>query len=537
MIRNFLVILLCSAITANLWAGKFFPDDPISQDQDCLPVGTLEEVEFSKMFNLLVNTFGNPGNEEPTRAANINTLGEVPDSSWFTNRVGTKELSTEELVRGANTDAGPDPSQPWTIISAKFEGVTPGYVIEDNKGDRYFIKFDPKGYPQMSTSAEVVSTKFYHAFGYHVPENYLVTIDTKKLSVAPTAMMVVDKIRKKRMRQKDVEQIYKRIAWSGDGLAQAVASRVIPGDILGTFLFNGTRTDDPNDVFPHEDRRELRGLRVFAAWLNHDEIQTFNTLDAVQEKQAGSCVQHYFIDFNSTFGSAAIQPQDRKAGNEYYFEAGPVRKSAYTLGIWDRSWRYVDYPEHPSIGRFEADYFQPEKWKPVYPNTAFRKMQNEDAFWATKIVMQFTDEMVRALVKEGKYIDKNAEEYLIQTLIKRRDKIIRHYLGLVNPLDRFQVNEQNQLTFHNLGVQARLAPNASYKYQWFRFDNETSTTRAIASAGQSNDSALSIPQDDAQYLMVKIETIADGQPNWQKTVDVYLRQDGSRKIVGIERQN
>ena len=27
----------------------------------------------------------------------------------------------------------------------------------------------------MASGAEVISTKFFHAFGYHVPENYLAT--------------------------------------------------------------------------------------------------------------------------------------------------------------------------------------------------------------------------------------------------------------------------------------------------------------------------------------------------------------------------
>jgi hypothetical protein len=442
-------------------------------------------------------------------------------------------MSTEELLRGPNTGVGPDPSQPWTIISAKFKGITPGFVIEDNKGDRYFIKFDPKGHPQMSTSAEVVSTKFFYAFGYNVPENYLTYVDRNKLSISPDAMMIVDKIRKRRMKQSDVDQIYKHIAWLEDGRVQAVASRVIPGDLIGTFLFNGTRTDDPNDIFPHEDRRELRGLRIFAAWLNHDELQTFNTLDSYIKQDSSTCLKHFFIDFNSTFGSANIKPQDKKSGNEYFFESGPVFKSAYTLGLWDRPWRSIDYPEYPSIGRFESSYFEPEKWKPVYPNTAFSKMENEDAFWATRIVMKFTDEKVRALVSAGQYRDKEAEAYLIQTLLTRRDKIIRYYLDQLNPLDAFAVTG-GELTFKNLGIEAGISQKASYHYQWLRFDNAAGSSEAIGSPANSEAPSIKVPATGSEYMLVRINTVSQGHPNWEKSVDVYLRNNA---IVGIERVN
>jgi hypothetical protein len=530
------LVIAILLFSVNGYAKKFLPDDPLWQDPDCLPLTEPTEVEFSKTYNLLVNTFGDPGNEEPKPATNINTLGEVPNSSWFTNRIGNDEMTLEELAQGPNQGEGPDPTQNWTIISAKHEGITPGFVIEDNKGDRYFIKFDPKGHPQMSTSAEVVSTKFFYAFGYNVPENYLTYVDRSKLSISPDAVMIADKIRKRKMKQSDVDQIYKRIAWLPDGRVQAVASKVIPGDVIGTFLFNGTRTDDPNDIFLHEDRRELRGLRVFAAWLNHDEIQTFNTLDANVSQNGGSCIQHYLIDFNSTFGSANIKPNDKKSGNEFWFESDPVFKAAYSIGLWDRSWRYIDYPEYPSIGRFESNYFQPEKWKSVYPNTAFSKMQNDDAFWATKIVMKFTDDKIRALVKTGQYSEPEAEEYLIQTLLIRRDKIIRYYLDQLNPLDVFAI-DNGQLTFKNLGIEAGLAPSAEYRYEWFRFDNNKITSESLGEPAVSGTPTFSIPADSSPFLLVRIQTSSEGHPNWEKSVYVYIRNDATKQVVGIERSN
>ena len=70
----------------------------------------------------------------------------------------------------------------------------------------------------------------------------------------------------------------------------------------GPHKYHGTRTDDANDVVPHEDRRELRGLRVFSAWLNHDDSRSVNSLDMYVPP---GYVKHHLIDFSSTLGSGS----------------------------------------------------------------------------------------------------------------------------------------------------------------------------------------------------------------------------------------
>ena len=55
-----------------------------------------------------------------------------------------------------------------------------------------------------------------------------------------------------------------------------------------------------------------------------------------------------------------------------------------------------------SVGRLEAERFDPLKWKPEYPNPAFENMRPDDAFWAARIVSKFTDEAIRAVVEKAR---------------------------------------------------------------------------------------------------------------------------------------
>ncbi len=504
-----------------------------------MPIPKPAEIQISQMFDLGYNTFFKTRDKKIYRSENINTLGEVPDSSWFTNRIGRFPMSIEDVIKGPNKGDGPDMTGVWTVIRAKSQGITPGFTIKDQQGDVYFIKFDPLKHPQLATSSEVIVTKFFHGFGYNVPENYQAILRPDMLQISPDAKITDEEGRKRSLTAKDIEKIIKRVPRRADGTIQVVASLRLEGSPMGSFKYVGTRSDDPNDVFLHETRRELRGMRVFSAWLNHDDSRSINSLNMYVGEEGKGFIRHNLIDFGSTLGSGSVKPQGHRAGNEYLIEFPPIFRSAMTFGLRDRPWRHVKYKEYPAIGRYEAEYFQPQLWKPEYPNAAFDRMDAADALWATRIVMRFTDEMIRALVKTGQIDDPEAENYLIDTIIKRRDKVIRYYLDQINPLCDFKVAQNSathELDFVHLGVEAGLSSGESYTYEWHRFDNATEATDAFGGRQSSSASLIPVPAEKSDFLMVRISTIDPDHTNWQGAVRVYIRNTSAPEVVGIERE-
>ncbi|GAB4238935.1 MAG: hypothetical protein Kow00109_13570 [Acidobacteriota bacterium] len=521
---------------------RFLADDPLRKDPDDLPVPAPESRDLSQLYDFIANTFflrPREGEAIP-EAVNVNTLDEVPDSSWFTNRMSRRRLSLAELVRGPDVAGPPDDSAPWTIIAAKTQGITPGFRIRDARGRVYFMKFDPPGHPQLATSSEVVATAFFHAFGYHVPENYLVFVRPELFQISPEARLTDREGKERRFTAGDLRRIFARVHRLEDGTIPAVASLRLPGRPLGPFEYYGTRSDDANDIFPHQHRRELRGLRLFAAWLNHDDSRSINSLDMYLGEPGDGYVRHHLIDFGSCMGSGSVQVQSRRAGYEYIIEWGPILKAALSLGLWDRHWRKIPYPDIPSVGRFEAEHFDPEAWRPEYPNPAFERMRPRDAFWAAKIIARFSDEAVRALVAKGRWDDPRAEEYLAATLIARRDKILRRYLPAVAPVDEIAVDRAGNtatIRFADLAVRHGVLAPSAYRFEWLVFDNRSGTSEPLGVSGETTvpapagDIKVPLPRSSSEFLRVRLVRIATGH-----AADIYLRHgELGYTVVGVER--
>ena len=487
------------------------------------------------------------GVADKREADNVNVLGEPPNSSWYKRRHYYHPMTPEELARGPNTGDGPDRSGPWTVVSGKLEGASPGFVIEDAAGDRYLLKFGRPPYQELSSAAEMISTKILYAAGYHVPENYITYFDPDGLRISPEAMVDTDE-GLVNMTPRHLQQILDQLAVNEEGRIRALASLYLEGQPVGPWEFLGVRESDPNDRVWHQHRRELRGLRVISAWLNDADRRSANTLAVYTDDRY---LKHYLIDMGSTLGANGAIPHSTKHGQEYLYDPAMIFKSIVGLGFYDRPWLFLDreevIPWYPSVGYFEAKLFEPDSWKPVYPNPAFERTTLRDAFWGAKIVMSFNDEDLRAIVETGQITNPEAEAYLLEVLKNRRDEIGRYYFGLINPLDRFELKRTGEglvLTFDDLAVESDLVPASAHSYVYgVRYNGELlhrePHTAEDARLPLFDESSLpSASASDERVVTVKIQTRRqDGSLSKLLTVYAHVPPDGAPRVVGVHRQD
>jgi hypothetical protein len=540
------LILLTAAIgalgvaTVSTNGRRFYDDDPISKipesaDASAAKPGSIE-LFYEISYNLFVTSRYKPSGK---RAQNINTIDEVPDSSWFTNRVGTTEVAAADLLRGPNTDEAPAPEK-WVITREKSVGVNPGFTARDANGVTWFLEFDSPARPEGASAADEIATKIFWALGYNQIETFITTFDPKRAEIDPKATIRRPSGDRTPFTQDDVDVVLERAARKADGTYRVSAGRQLEGKVLGPFRYEGTRPDDPNDLVPHEHRRELRALRVFGAWTNLTDLKAGNTLDALEEGQGRSIVKHYLQDVGSTFGMAnGVHEWD--IGWEHFYEGGPSRRRFVSFGFALSPWQTVPYnTQYPSIGLFEGERFDPTKWKPQTPTTPYMELRADDAFWAARRVLAFRDEMIRTVVRAGQFSDPAAEAHLAAVIIKRRDRIAQTYLPAINPVVNPRLDSNGSLTFDNAAVAAGVADAPTeYRAAWSRFDNATGAAQPIGdtrNATTTINSPAGLPSTVGSFVEVDISAQSAEHPSWGQPVRTYFRRTaGGWKLVGLER--
>jgi len=516
-------------------AQRFLPDDPLWSDPDRMdmPFPATRPVDEGSVgpVGFVRRMFGVSRTDE-VPAVNVNTVEGVPNSSWYTNRHYRFPRSAAELQNGPNDAPGPAMEAPWTVTRFR-EGGLPRAVMKDSTGRRFSLLFDAAAHPELATGAGMIGSRLLHALGYNVPHYWLRRIERAQLAPSPDEGVT----------GAGIDSLLARTpSAAGDEAYRVLVSR-IPDSVrrIGPFQFRGSREDDANDVFPHEDRRELRALRVVGAWLHHSMIRPRHTLDVGVREEGRQFVRHYLTDLHLTLGSAGAAPKPPWSGHEHLLELEQIVRRVATVGLSGDGWAETVVPNAPGVGHFEASGFEPRQWRPEWPNPAFRRLTPADAFWAAKQIRHFSRSDLRAVVATAEYSSPATVNYITETLLLRRDAIGRAYLDWGGGLARFGVRG-GHLRFRDLRARYGDAPDSLRRtVTWHVYDNQTETLGRRLARTTSRREALSIPPSRAAFLRVRLQSEDGGETR------VFLRRTISAggslppmsmpyEVVGVERR-
>jgi hypothetical protein len=489
---------------------------------------------------------------ERGRALDVNSLDEVPDSSWFTNRIGVRDLPLDELVRGANLDPSPIEHLPWTIISAKVGGTALGFIFTDAKGDRYLLKFDLRDVPEMETAAHVLGHRILWAAGYNVPQDHLAYIRREDLMVSPKATKKDVFGSKVPLTTADVEGALAKVFRAEDGRYRVLASRLLPGTPIGPYAREGRRTDDPNDLIDHERRRSIRGQLPLFSWLGHTDLQEDNTLDIFRaettdlpEQPARGYVEHYLIDFGKAFGVMGYVNNWKTTGFTYRVDLGIAAKTLFGFGLWKRPWEDAEAPALRGVAIFDADTYDPSAFRANSQYWPLEDADRFDGFWGAKIAIRFSREQLAAIVAEARYSDPRAAAYMLETLIARQRKAAAYWFRQVSPLDGFTVEAgpgsgAARLCFDDLALRYTLTAEATrYRLQTFDYAGAALTPPLVAEgaavAGRTCVLLAVAPSGD-RYTIVELSALRSGRALPALRVHLAARAGGGLEVIGLRRR-
>ena len=537
----FIVIAACVACSGE---RRFPLREPMWRDTDLNPVHAHIARYDSPLYwdgadNLVFRPLSESlGLVTSGESVNVNSLDEVPDSAWFTNRIGARAMTPDEVARGACTpdqilDAEHAPDGSWLIDKGKTNGSTPGFRVTIPGKGKFLLKAEDKDdEPERQAASSVIGAAVFHAAGYWSACEQIVYVRSALFTMKPG---LVSKANFQDEKPFDRAALEKMLAQSTiHGRVRMSASAWIPGQSIGEYRFTGTRDDDPNDVIPHEDRRDLRGMRVLASWIDRFDAREGNTFDtwmATDPKRTDSpgIVLHYQLDTSEALGSVwAWEQISRRLGTSYVIDWGDIARDFVTLGIplrpWDNAKRE---PSREIFGYFDAEHFVADRWKSEYPNAAFSRMTERDGAWMARILARFTPEMVHALAKSADFTDERDTRTLEATLDGRLARILDRYLTRLSPIADVKV-DGDELCGVDLAM-LRGVRRASA----FRFSARIVNGRSLAATSDGTRVCVKVPHvGDGAYVRVAID---DGVAKDPLVAHVYDLGARGFALAGLER--
>jgi hypothetical protein len=542
----FALLLGCSATPNAIRTVRFANAPPVTAVDDRRDVATKPSprTTYRALYNLdgqVVDPIHRAlAFETPQRALGVNSIDEVPDSTWFTNRIGVREIAPDELRVMPDGIGNPELHTPWTIRSTKVGGQSTGFIITDARGVKFLLKFDTRGVPEAETAAHIITGRLLWAAGYNVTDDYIAYIRREDLAIAPDAVKEDVLGHKQRLDRAAVDRMLASIEIDRDGRIRTMVSRMLDGKAIGSHPGQGTRGDDPNDRIAHERRRDLRGAFSIFAWLDHVDVQQGQMLDMWIKDPADPkrhYVKHYLVDYGMSLGVMARVSHNLRRSYEYYLDAPVIAGSLLTFGLGpDRIWKRRQAPDFRGLGVFETTAFAPGAWKPTSPSyLPFVDADRFDKFWGAKIVMRFTRAQLRAAVDAARLSDPRTADYLVDALVTRQRALGAYWFARVNPLDKFEATPDG-VCFDDLMLVHGLAPTSDTRYTVQPHDRDGRRLGApsvVAATGRTCVRTELAGGDG--YTVIRIAT---ARPGIAGVTDVHVARDPTTKtmrVIGVWR--
>ena len=149
---------------------------------------------------------------------------------------------------------------------------------------------------------------------------------------------------------------------------------------------------------------------------------------------------------------------------------------------------------------------------------------------------------MRAMVGTARFSDPHATEYMIDTLLARRSKVLKAWLNDTNPLVSPSLGADGTLTFTNAAEDAGVGPAAEhFTIQWSNVDNASGARTAIGSEQTFTDRRVQAPaaviSSQADFVAAELRAFHPDQPRWSLPLTIYFRRTpGGFTLVGVERE-
>ena len=417
-------------------------------------------------------------------ALDVNALDEVPASSWFVP-------GRHPTLDGYKIDGPPEP--PFHDVEAPVGGLKNiARFIVDARGLTYELVPDEKYRSGLRPAAGAIASRIVYALGYYVAESYPITVGNRERVLA--------------------------VRWPA---ARGEASRE-PAIDLGPTRPSSTRTDDPNDVVSHDDRRTMRAFSLVGAFIGLDDVRPLVFRDEYVGIRGKGFVQHQIVTLDDALGASAVAKaladvdRDRPSHNAWV--------NLGTFGFSPKERADAAATPSASVGLF-VESIDPKSFHFSVPFPPADRALPTDLYWIAKRMMRITHARITEAVRSAG-IETRATDYLDRVLLTRRNLCAAYAMKLVTPLELTRIEAGRKATkkikmpyfaieLEDQAIAAGFAraADSQYHFSFLDEDGDRIGERYVAKP-KGKVLRFGVPSsllDERSYLIVRVRVEREGK--------------------------